>query len=83
VATLDVQLKALGADQVDAGFILYALGAAPVGHPALTLLVEPFLVALPVNHRLANRESVLFADIAADPVVMRGDDPRNATDVAA
>jgi DNA-binding transcriptional LysR family regulator len=69
-ATLDVQLKALGADQVDAGFILHALGAAPVGFSALTLLVEPFLVALPVNHRLANRESISFADVASDPVVI-------------
>jgi DNA-binding transcriptional LysR family regulator len=69
-ATLDVQLKALGADHVDAGFILHAVGAVPVGFTALTLLVEPFLVALPVNHRLANRESVSFADIASDPVVI-------------
>jgi len=69
-ATLDVQLDALGADEVDAGFVLHALGAAPIGLSALTLLVEPFLVALPVNHRLANRRRVSFADIAPDPIVL-------------
>jgi DNA-binding transcriptional LysR family regulator len=69
-ATFDVQLAALGADQVDAGFILHAPEAAPVGLSALSLLVEPFLVALPVNHPFANREVLFFADIASDPVVI-------------
>jgi DNA-binding transcriptional LysR family regulator len=69
-ATFDVQLAAFNADQVDAGFILHALGAAPVGFSALSLLVEPFLIALPVNHALARRETVFFADIALDPVVV-------------
>jgi DNA-binding transcriptional LysR family regulator len=69
-ATLDMLLAALSADHVDAGFILHALGAVPVGLSALSLLVEPFLVALPVNHPFANRERVFFADVASDPVVI-------------
>jgi len=59
-ATLDVQSARLSADHVDAGFILHALGAVPVGLSALSLLVEPFLVALPVNHPFADREPVFF-----------------------
>jgi DNA-binding transcriptional LysR family regulator len=55
---------------VDAGFILHAQGAVPVGLSALSLLVEPFLVALPVNHPFANREPVFFADVASDPIVI-------------
>jgi DNA-binding transcriptional LysR family regulator len=73
-ATLDVQLAALSSDQVDAGFILHALGAAPVGFSALSLLVEPFLIALPANHAAAAKETVLFSDIVSDPVVIF---PRN------
>jgi DNA-binding transcriptional LysR family regulator len=69
-ATLDVQLAALEADEVDAGFILHALGAAPVGFATLPLLVEPFLVALPVNHPAAAKPTVGFADIAPDPIVI-------------
>ncbi|MFM0157078.1 MULTISPECIES: LysR family transcriptional regulator [Paraburkholderia] len=69
-ATLDVQLASLEADEVDAGFILHALGAVPVGFSALQVLVEPFLVALPANHIAATKSVLRFADIAADPIVI-------------
>jgi DNA-binding transcriptional LysR family regulator len=46
-ATLDVQLAAFDGDDIDAGFVLHAPGAAPPGFGAWTALCEPLVVALP------------------------------------
>jgi DNA-binding transcriptional LysR family regulator len=74
-ATLDVQLAAFHADDVDAGFVVHAPGAAPLGFATLTVLSEPLVLALPVNHVAAAAEHVLrFEDIASDPLVIF---PRN------
>ncbi|MGI4814421.1 MAG: LysR family transcriptional regulator [Janthinobacterium lividum] len=69
-ANLGAQLASLEADEVDAGFVLHALGAPPIGFSALQVLVEPFLVALPANHIAATKATLRFADIAADPIVI-------------
>jgi len=69
-ATLDVQLAALNAEQVDAGFVLQRFGSSAGRALALSLLVEPFLVALAANHRLRTGKRSFFADIALEPVVI-------------
>jgi DNA-binding transcriptional LysR family regulator len=74
-ATLDVQLAAFGADEVDAGFVVHAPGAAPLGFATLTVLAEPLVLALPINHAAAATGHMLrFEDIASDPLVIF---PRN------
>jgi DNA-binding transcriptional LysR family regulator len=74
-ATFDVQLAAFGADEVDAGFVVHAPGAAPPGFAALTVLAEPLVLALPVGHAAAATQRTLrFEDIASDPLVIF---PRN------
>lgn len=69
-ATLDVQLDAFAAGEIDAGFVLHAQGAAPAGLAAWRALREPLVMALPENHRLAARRSLTFAQIAAEPLVI-------------
>jgi DNA-binding transcriptional LysR family regulator len=74
-ATLDVQLAAFGADEVDAGFVVHAPGAAPLGFETLTVLAEPMVLALPIDHAAAATGHTLrFEDIASDPLVIF---PRN------
>lgn len=69
-ATLDVQLDAFAADEIDAGFVLHAPGAAPAGFAALSVLVEPMWLALPEGHPAAARKAVRGADIADAPLVI-------------
>jgi DNA-binding transcriptional LysR family regulator len=69
-ATLDVQLAAFAAGQIDAGFVLHAPGAPPSGLAALTVLVEPMWLALPEGHRAAARNTVRVADIAGTPLLI-------------
>jgi DNA-binding transcriptional LysR family regulator len=72
-ATLDVQLDAFAADQVDAGFVLHAEGAAPPGLAARPVLREPLLLALPESHPLARRPArarLPWAALAAEPLVI-------------
>jgi DNA-binding transcriptional LysR family regulator len=67
-ATLDVQLAAFDADEVDAGFVLHAPGAAPPGFAACTVQAEPLVMALPESH-----PAVLAAGtgaVAAEPLVI-------------
>ena len=68
-ATLDVQLQAFAADEIDAGFVLHAEGAAPAGLAAWRALREPLVMALPESHPLAARRSLRFAALAAEPLV--------------
>ena len=69
-ATLDVQLQAFAADEIDAGFVLHAEGAAPPGLAAWRALREPLVLALPEAHPLAARRTLVLAQIAAEPLVI-------------
>jgi DNA-binding transcriptional LysR family regulator len=69
-ATLDVQLAAFAADEVDAGFVLHAPGAAPPGLAAWRALAEPMVLALPAGHPQAARKAVDFAAVAGEPLVI-------------
>jgi len=68
-ATMDRQIVSLANDEIDAGFVMHAVGAAPIGLLSLQLLTEPFLIALPINHILAAKASVQFHDLASEPMV--------------
>ena len=69
-ATLDVQLEAFAAGEIDAGFVLHAPGAPPSGLAAWRALREPLLIALPESHALAARRSLKFSQIADQPLVI-------------
>jgi len=69
-ATLDVQLAAFDADEIDAGFVLHAPGAAPPGFAALAVQQEPLVMALPEAHTIAGRPLLHLADVAAEPLVI-------------
>ncbi len=69
-ATLDVQLDAFASNEIDAGFVLHAEGAAPPGLRAWRALREPLVMALPEAHPLAARRSLLFQRVAGEPLVI-------------
>ncbi|GAP36868.1 LysR family transcriptional regulator [Piscinibacter sakaiensis] len=70
-ATLDVQLAAFAADEIDAGFVLHAPGAAPPGFAVRTVLTEPMLAALPGGHpAAAARAPLRLADLAGEGLVI-------------
>jgi DNA-binding transcriptional LysR family regulator len=69
-ATLDVQLAALQAGEVDAGFVLHAEGAAPAGLAARSVLREPMVLALPEAHALSRHPQLSLGDVAAQPLVI-------------
>ena len=69
-ATLDVQLAAFDADEIDAGFVLHAPGAAPPGFAAWVALLEPMVLALPQAHPAAERRRASFAQIASEPLLI-------------
>ena len=69
-ATLDVQLAAFDADEIDAGFLLHAPGAVPPGFAAWPALTEPLVMALPASHPAAARPVLHLADVAAEPLVI-------------
>jgi DNA-binding transcriptional LysR family regulator len=69
-ATLDIQLDAFAADEIDAGFVLHAEGAPPEGLAAWRVRREPLRLALPENHPLAARRSLDLPAVAAQPLVM-------------
>lgn len=69
-ATLDVQLAAFDADEIDAGFVLHAPGAVPPGLGASTALTEPLVMALPASHAAAVRPVLRLADVAGEPLVI-------------
>jgi DNA-binding transcriptional LysR family regulator len=69
-ATLDVQLEAFEADEIDAGFVLHAPGAAPPGFAAWTALHEPLVLALPEEHPLATARTPVLRKVLAEPIVI-------------
>jgi DNA-binding transcriptional LysR family regulator len=69
-ATMDVQLAAFDADEIDAGFVLHAPGAAPPGFAAWPALVEPMVLALPQDHPAAASRRLAFGSIAAEPLLI-------------
>ena len=69
-ATLDVQLDAFAADQIDAGFVLHAEGAAPPGLATTCVLREAMVLALPEQHRLARQTRPSWAALAQEPLVI-------------
>lgn len=69
-ATLDVQLDAFAADQIDAGFVLHAEGAVPPGLRAIRVQSEPLVLALPELHPLAARKRPAWAALSAEPLVI-------------
>ena len=69
-ATLDVQLAAFDADEIDAGFVLHAPGAVPPGFAAWAALREPLVMALPESHPAAARPRLRLTEVAADPLVI-------------
>ena len=69
-ATLDVQLEAFDADEIDAGFVLHAPGAVPPGFAAWPALQEPLVMALPESHPAAAAPRLRLADVAAEPLVI-------------
>jgi len=69
-ATLDVQLQAFDADEIDAGFVLHAPGAAPPGFASRMVLREPLVLALPAGHAAVARRTLRLADVLDDPLVI-------------
>jgi len=69
-ATIDVQLAAFDADEIDAGFVLHAPGAAPPGFAAWPALVEPMVLALPLDHPAAASRKLAFDSIAGEPLLI-------------
>ncbi len=68
-ATLDVQMAAFSAGEIDAGFVLHAPGAAPAGFESQTVLDEPMLLALPEGALPAGRVRVRAVDLQALPLL--------------
>lgn len=69
-ATLDVQLQAFDADEIDAGFVLHAPGAAPEGFATWTALAEPLVLALPEGHPLAQGTRPRLTELLQQPLVI-------------
>ena len=72
-ATLDVQLAAFDADEIDAGFVLHAPGAAPPGFAACTVLAEPLVMALPESHpavAATAKGALPWRAVVAEPLVI-------------
>jgi DNA-binding transcriptional LysR family regulator len=69
-ATMDVQLAALNAGDIDAGFVLHAPAAVPAPLHALQVLSEPLVLALPAGHPAAACEPVRFEAVAAEPLLI-------------
>lgn len=69
-ATLDVQLAAFDADEIDAGFMLHAPQAEPAGFATWRALAEPLVMALPDQHPAAARRSLRFEAVASEPLVI-------------
>lgn len=69
-ATLDVQLQAFEAGEIDAGFVLHARGAVPPGFESLQVADEPLLLALSADSPLAGREQLPLAEVLGLPLVM-------------
>jgi DNA-binding transcriptional LysR family regulator len=69
-ATLDVQLAAFDADEIDAGFMLHAPDAAPAGFATWRALSEPLVMALPEQHPAVRQRNLRFEAVAGEPLVI-------------
>lgn len=69
-ATLDVQLGAFAAGEIDAGFVLHARGGAPAGFQALPVMREPLVLALAGDHPLAGRARLTLREVLGEPLVI-------------
>ena len=73
-ATLDVQLQAFGAEELDAGFVIHAPHALPdllpAGFEALPIATEPLVLALNAEETLAAAEPPPLAAVLALPLVI-------------
>ena len=69
-ATLDVQIDAFASGDIDAGFVLHAKGAVPLGLQAWRALREPLVLALPDRHPLTAQRTLTFERIAGEPLVI-------------
>lgn len=62
------QLEALVAGRLHVGVVRF-FGALPKGLRARLLIREPYVLALPLNHPLAQRDSVALAALAGYPMI--------------
>ncbi|GIX23779.1 MULTISPECIES: LysR family transcriptional regulator [Caldimonas] len=69
-ATLDVQLAAFEAGEIDAGFVLHAPGERLAGFGAVRVQGEPLVLALPGDHRLTAHPSLKAAQVLDEPLVI-------------
>jgi DNA-binding transcriptional LysR family regulator len=69
-ATLDVQLQAFAAGELDAGFVLHAPGAPPPGLERLAVLREPLVLAVAGGHPLAARRRLHAGQVLDQPLVI-------------
>lgn len=69
-ATFDVQLSAFGAGEMDAGFVLHAPGASPVGFQALCVSREAMVLALPSEHPLALADALRVEAVLQEPLLI-------------
>lgn len=69
-ATFDVQMQSFDAEDIDAGFLAHAPGAAPGSLQALRVSQEPLVLALPAGHALAAGRTVPLGRALAEPLVM-------------
>jgi DNA-binding transcriptional LysR family regulator len=69
-ATLDVQLAAFEAGEIDAGFVLHAPGDRLSGFGAVRVLGEPLVLALPADHPLAAQVRVKAMPVLSEPLVI-------------
>lgn len=69
-ATLDLQLQALQAGQMDVGLVLQPAGAPPLGLAHQRVASEPFVLALPSAMRERLGERPVLAELLAQPLVL-------------
>jgi DNA-binding transcriptional LysR family regulator len=69
-ATMDVQLQAFASGDIDAGFVLHAQAAPPIGLQVWTAAREDMVIALPEGHALAARRTLRLDALANEPLVM-------------
>ena len=72
-ATSDVQLRAFAHGELDAGFVLHAPGMAPGAAQALDALslgIEPLVLALPQTLAWAHAPRLRLRDVLAQPLVI-------------
>jgi DNA-binding transcriptional LysR family regulator len=68
-ATLDVQMAAFAAAEIDAGFVLHAPDAVPDGFESQPVLVEAMWLALPEGSAASAKARVRAADLQGTPLL--------------